>query len=103
MFNYKTVKLPKAHSKYPCDHAERVDCLSKALASWDWEQCQPDRYGRIVFRFKDTEVYLGKRNLVLQSISSKHRVKKIEWCNLRGTREMRSLLERIEAFAYRLD
>lgn len=103
MFNYKTVDLPKAHNKYPCNHTERVDCIVKALSSWDWEQCQPDRYGRIVFRFKNMEVYLGKRNVVLQSTTSKLYSKKIEWCNLRGTRAMRSLLERIEAFAYCLD
>lgn len=101
---YLTAVIPQPHKKYPCNPAERIECLTGILRTWDWVDQPPDRWGRPVmeFNYQKTIAVLGKRQLILRSEQPYLRCRKIEWCKVNGKHSMRTLLDDIEIFVYRL-
>lgn len=99
---YLTVEIARPHKNYPCNHAERVECLSKGLLSWGWVQEEPDGYGRRRMSLENHSICMGKRLLILSTTGNLAREKRIDWRTIKGRRAMRSLFDDIEIFIYRL-
>jgi len=102
MSKYLTVEIARPHRGYPCNHAERVECLTKGLLSWGWVQEAPDGYGRLILSFENHTICMGKRLLILKTTGNLAREKRISWQTVRGEKDMRSLFDDVEIFIYRL-
>lgn len=100
---YLTVEIARPHKNYPCNHVERVECLSKGLLSWGWVHEAADGYGRPIMSFEDHTICMGKRLLIFKTTGKLPREKRIDWRTVRGRVAMRTLFDDVEIFIYRLN